>query len=223
MTNRPPRIARIGLIFVLALAAPHPVWADLVSEASSLLDAVKKDWTARPSIEARFEQWHTFAGFDESIQARARLRVLRPSFFEISYDEPNKQRQVCDGKYLWTATDQPPQVIKTPLDARAEGSTDLFDWLLRDAVALSVSADTVFGQTARRLDLQPGPQLGLASLVVWVKAKDGGLLGYEAVDAESNRTRVHLISIKNARGLKPSDFEFTPPPGVEVIELGGSR
>ncbi len=194
----------------------------LADAGGPLLEKIQKDWTSRTSLQIRFRQWQTFAGFDDPLESQGTMRILRPSYFEIAFDPPHTQLQVCDGSTVWTYTESTKQVIKVPLEPEATRGVDLLDWALSGAEPLDAAADTAFGASCLRLRLKPGPQLPLAGLTLWAR-EDGRLIGYEAIDTEGNRTRMHLLEIKAARGLAATDFIFTPPPGTEVIEMDSAR
>jgi outer membrane lipoprotein-sorting protein len=124
---------------------------------------------------------------------------------------------------VWTYVEDQKQVIQAPLAPDATRSADLLEWALAGARAMSVEPDDSLGVPARRVRLAPGAQLPLRALSLWVAPKGPELLGYEAVDAEGNLTRLRLLDVKGKSGLVPSDFRFTPPSGVEVVVLGGNE
>lgn len=189
----------------------------------SQLDRLRENWQARKSLIAHFAQTQVFAGFDEPLESTGTLRLLRPSFFEIRFDPPSRQLQVCDGASVWTYVPEQKQVVKATLSPEATRSADLLDWALEGATLIASASDDSMGDDGVRLVVKPGPQLPLGGLTVWMRAKDAALLGYEAIDAEGNRTRMRILDLLPGKGLKPADFAFRPPSGVEVIEVGGNR
>lgn len=213
-----PRLASAAAALFLLLAGSTATAED----GTELLAKIQKEWTSRKSLTARFVQWQTFAGFDAPLESRGRMRILRPSYFEIAFEPPNKQLQVCDGTIVWTYTESMKQVIKVPLAPEATRSVDLLEWALSGASPIEAVPDTAFGGSCKRLLLEPGGHLPLSELTLWARP-DGRLIAYEAVDAEGNRTRMRFLEIKEAHGLKPSDFRFVPPDGVEVVEMGSPR
>jgi outer membrane lipoprotein carrier protein len=214
-----PRSLRIGLVLAF-LVSCIGVARGVGAGADDLLARLRSSWGAMTAMSARFEQRQDFAGFDEPLLSTGSLKLLRPSFFEMSFDPPNRQVQVCDGSVVWTYTEANRQVIRSPLSAEATRSADLLDWTLAGATAIAATPDTTFGPGAIRIELRPGPQLPLADLRVWVRGEKPDLLGYEATDTDGNRTRLRLVEVKPAKGLKPADFRFLPPKGVEVIDMG---
>jgi len=206
-----------GFLLIVASAGGEVLASG--SDAADIFGRMRRTWESHKALSARFEQRQDFAGFDEPLLSRGRLRILRPSYFEMSFDPPNRQVQVCDGSFVWTYTEANRQVIKSPLAPEATRAADLLDWTLAGATPLRADADTTFGPGAIRLDLRPGPQIPLQTLSVWVRGDEASLLGYEATDTDGNRTRVRLLDLKPEKRLKPDDFRFRPPDGVEVIEI----
>ena len=226
--RRPFRSAVRGRLFLVlllpvALTAAHPQ-ADAPGDdpAVLLLNGALEQWRSHETISARFAQVQNFAGFDDPLHSTGRLRILRPYYFELKFDPPHRQLQVCDGQWIWTYVEETAQVFKSPLGPDTGRGADLLDWALEGASVLpGVHQDSLLGVPARRIDLQPGQNLPLQELHVWVDARSTpALIGYEAVDTEGNRTRMRLVEVEAAVDLEPSDFQFAPPEGVEVIDLG---
>jgi outer membrane lipoprotein carrier protein len=192
-------------------------------DAAALVEAARARWSRTPGLEAHFTQVQQFAGFEDPLESKGRLRILRPSYFELQFDPPHKQVQVCDGQWVWTYVEAQNQVIQAPLAPDATRGADLLEWALSGAKALSVTEDASLGVAARKIDLRPGEQLPLQALALWVATDSPRLLGYEAVDTEGNRTRIRLDEVKERRDLEPADFRFSPPRGAEVIVLGSNR
>lgn len=217
-------ISCAAVCFLLCQVSGPPAWGkDPVPAKPSALDRLRENWQARKSLIAHFTQTQAFAGFDEPLRSKGTLRILRPSYFEISYDPPNRQRQVCDGAFVWTYIPEQKQVVKTSLSPEATRSADLLDWALDEAALISSTPDDSMGEGGVRLEVKPGARLPLEELRIWMRGSDATLLGYEAVDSEGNRTRMRFLDLRPAKGLKPGDFVFRPPPGVEVVEMGGGH
>jgi|GEM_PF-1171092 len=200
--------------------APSPTDGDSAA-AEVLLVRVKEAWNARGSLVATIEQTQEFAGFDEPLVSRGKLRILKPSYFDLRFDPPHRQRQVCDGKHVWTYMEDQKQAFRTPLSPDARLGADLFNWALVGARGRSARSDTSMGEGILRLELAPGANLSLAELRVWLREATAELIACEVIDAEGNRTRVRILSLRDDPGLGPDDFRFAPPEGTEVIDAGG--
>ena len=192
------------------------------AERTELLDAVRTSWRSHRTIAARFEQTQWFAGFEEPVASSGTLRVLRPRRFDLRFDPPHDQRQVCDGEWVWTYDPAQAQAFRSPLGPDAARSADLLDWALEGARPVSeAEADTLAGAVALRIDLRPGENLPLSFLRVWVApGPEPRLLGFEAVDGEGNRTRMRFLEVRTGVELDTSSVRFDPPQGVEVIRIG---
>ncbi|MFB3909197.1 MAG: outer membrane lipoprotein carrier protein LolA [Candidatus Eisenbacteria bacterium] len=190
------------------------------SDAPALLAAMREHWEGRKSFTARFEQTQQFVGFDEPVVSQGTMRILRPRFFDLTFDAPSGQRQVCDGVYVWTYVPEQKQAIRMPLGPDARRGADLLDWALAGAKADSAQDDPAFAPGAVRLELTPGSQLPIEALRVWVASDGRSILGYEAADGEGNRTRLRLRDVRPDPSLDPGDFRFVPPAGTEVVDLG---
>lgn len=228
--HRPSR-SRVWLIPAVALlllagpaiAQPQAHQAE-DDAAAQLLAHALETWRSHEMISARFTQVQHFVGFEDPLHSTGRLRILRPRYFELKFDPPHRQLQICDGEWVWTYVEESAQVFKNPLSPDAARGADLLDWALTGSEVLpGVHPDTTLGVPASRLDLQPGMNLPLRELHIWVESNGGGeIVGYEAVDTEGNRTRMRLVEVEDSLDWEPSDFRFSPPNGVEVIELGAS-
>ncbi len=214
------RLVFVPLLALLAIPPASGAATSAATDGGALLEKVRTVWKGYRSLTARFEQTQQFVGFDEPLLSRGTLKILRPSFFDLRFDPPNRQRQICDGTFVWTYMEDQKQVFKTPLGQDAMRGADLLDWATERAVVTGVSPDSSLAPGALRIDLQPGPNLPLRELRLWVRAEDAKLLCYEAVDAEGNRTRMRIVELRPGKGLKPEEFRFVPPRGTEVIELG---
>lgn len=215
-----PFVAAAALLALPALRASTSARAQGVENprAAGLLDEVRSTWMAMKGFRARLEQTQHFVGFDQPIVSAGRLSVLRPSYFSIAFEPPYNQKQVCDGKYVWTYMPEQNQVFRVELGLDATRGADLLNWVLDGATAISLSPDDTFAKGTLRLELLPGPNLPLQELRIWVREEGARLLGAEVVDAEGNRTTLRVRDVKPDRDLQPKDFAFSPPAGVHVVE-----
>ncbi|MBD3163068.1 MAG: hypothetical protein GF346_11640 [Candidatus Eisenbacteria bacterium] len=213
-----PRTGRLAVGIGLFLLAGTSAGGD----PAERLGEVREAWRSHETIRAHFDQTQWFAGFEEPLLSSGVLRIQRPRRFELRFDPPHEQRQVCDGTWVWTYDVAQEQVFRAPLGPDAARSADLLDWALEGALpAGAAEADSLADRPAHRLDLVPGENLPLSSLRLWIAPPpETEILGFEAVDTEGNRTRMRFREVRTGVAIDSSAFRFTPPPGVEVIELG---
>ena len=227
-SGRPVRLALVGLLllgpFLGPLAGQDQAIAQGQVTSADLLARTLKAWRSHETIFARFSQVQHFIGFEEPLSSTGSLRILRPRYFELRFDPPHRQVQICDGEHVWTYVEESAQVFQNPLTPDAGRVADLLDWALEGSHVLpGVHPDTALGVPASRLDFEPGENLPLRELRIWVRPSgDPEPIGYEAVDTEGNRTRMKLEEVRYGLDWTPADFRFTVPDGVEVIQLGDS-
>lgn len=207
----------LALAVLLALG-PCPARAE-AADPDLLLSRVRQTWELRKNLRARIAQEQRFAGFDEPVLSTGTLKILRPRYFDLLFDPPHRQRQICDGTFVWTYMEDQKQAFKSPLGNDATRGADLLQWAMSGAAVREAIPDSSFRKGALKLVLTPGPNLPLQELILWVNEGSAEILGCQVTDTEGNRTLVKLLDVSPAPSLRPRDFQFTPPKGTEVIDL----
>ena len=149
-------------------------------------------------------------------ESKGNFAFLRPGRFRWSYAKPNPQLIVGDGERVWIYDEDLKQVTVRRL-AKALGSTP---------AALLAGASDI----EKAFDLSDGGDKGG---LAWVEAKPKekeagfervrlglGVAGVEAmelVDHFGQTTRLRFTSIQRNPKLDASEFQFTPPKGVDVL------
>ena len=157
-------------------------------------------------------------------QSTGAFAFMRPQYFRLDYQKPFAQSIVADGKTLWIYDAELKQAT-----ARAQGQALGTTPVAVIAMASDVSA------LQKDFQLQPLPdQDGLQWVQATPLSKDASLQGMrlalrvsssgvqlarlEMADAMGQRSVLVFEHIEtNPSGLGPSGFQFTPPPGVEVL------
>jgi outer membrane lipoprotein carrier protein len=149
-----------------------------------------------------------------------RLFLERPDRFRLSYDTPYESLVVTDGKTLWMYDVDLEQVTRASLD---EG--------LPATPAMLLSGDR---GVADSFDVAETYSLDGRDWVKLIPKESGGdytdvRIGFDAglprelefVDGLNEVTRIQFSEIEVNPDLDAQLFEFTPPPGVDV--LGGDE
>ena len=157
-------------------------------------------------------------------QSTGAFAFMRPQYFRLDYQKPFAQSIVADGKTLWIYDAELKQAT-----ARAQGQALGATPVAVIAMASDVSA------LQKEFQLQPLPdQDGLQWVQATPLSKDASLQGMrlalrvsssgvqlarlEMTDAMGQRSVLVFEHIEtNPSGLGPSGFQFTPPPGIEVL------
>jgi outer membrane lipoprotein carrier protein len=203
----------IGLLPAMVIASP----SDAVGTGESLL---RDHLSEVRTLRASFTQ--TVMDSDRQLlqEASGTLAVHRPGKFRWDYREPSAQVIVADGERVWMYDEELGQVTVRPLSATL-GTTP--------AMLLS-GADELGDGTIMH-------ELGEVDGVVWVGIApelddtdfesvrigfiDGQLAVMELVDAFGQTTRIDFEDVEVNVTIEAGAFEFTPPPGADVIGADG--
>lgn len=154
--------------------------------------------------------------------SRGRLCQQRPNRFRMDFAEPDGDEVVADGTWFWVyykSLDEG-QVLRFPLDP-SRGGLDFFrEFLSEPAAKYTVTTegeDTVDGHATLRLALAPRSSRGLESARVWVDPAARLIRRIEVTEDNGLTRRVSLSSVALDPTLDGDHFEFTVPPGVDVV------
>ncbi len=201
-----------GVLLLLALAAimPNSSAADAVDKLNRFFDQVE-------TFSAEFEQVVLDENLNRIEESTGHMWIARPGRFRWDYEPPLEQQIVSDGERVWVYDVELEQVTVQGL-GDAVGRTP--------AILL-----------AGRGDLEDNYRIedrGLHGQVEWValvpKRDDGNFseiqLGFEGesfrllqlADQLDQITRIVFSGNEVNPQLEPTLFDFTPPPGVDVID-----
>lgn len=168
------------------------------------------------TMSGRFEQSLVDANDRIEEKSEGTFRIQRPGRFRWSYSEPYEQILVADGENLWSYDVDLAQVTVKP-QSQVLGSTPAL--LLGGADSVLDDFDIVDSFSDRGTD--------------WVRLvprnPDGSFTAVELGFTENRLTRmifydelqqttlVALFDVTVNNKIDPSEFEFTPPPGVDVV------
>ncbi len=160
-----------------------------------------------------------------------------PAKFRWEYQEPSRQEIVSDGRVLWVYVPENHQAIRSELDKvtpagadnpltfltglgnlsrdfiiewASPNRTEEGDWVLvlrpRKPSAVLARLQIVVDRRAVQeftKEGRPGRHLPIRSSTVY--------------DPNGNSTHLEFTNPRTNRSPAPSEFDFTPPPGVEVV------
>ena len=168
------------------------------------------------SLTADFKQ--ELYGPDEHLleTQSGNLSLQRPNRFRWSYAKPTELLVVADGKKLWMYDVELAQVTVSPLDDTVGSSPAM---LLSGDRDVRDEFDVV--ETFARDGLEwvkLAPKTGAADFrSVTIGFEGTAPRRLELVDGLNQITRISLANVAVNPELAGSVFEFTPPPGVDVI------
>ena len=170
------------------------------------------------TFAADFEQRLTDESGAELEISRGRLRLRRPAMFFWSYREPYAQTIVSDGATLWIYDEDLAQlIIKDAPDSVADAPALLFsgDEDLADHYEM---VERQGDSGLRWLELTPkDPEAQYSGLRLAFSA--GALRGLTLSDSLGQNTLILLHKTERNPPLAPELFRFSPPEGVDLIDL----
>lgn len=176
------------------------------------------------TLQARFTQTITNPMLGGPEESRGTLYLSPPDRFAMRFADPQGDRIVADGTWLWlfTPSSIPDQVIRQPIPQAGPATPNLFAQFvhrpLERYTAAYVGADTVAGRLVDRIRLVPRVDgLPFREAVISV-ARDDGLLRRVTLVEESGQRRTLIFPhIEVNRSLPSAEFAFDPPRGVRVV------
>ena len=215
-----PRSTRSSLLLLVAacgVASAQPAPDAKPQSAQAALESFLGDVH---SLTATFKQ-ELWTADQRLLQTETGMLYLRrPNRFRWVYMQPTELTVVADGKKLWIYDVELSQVTVAPLDATVESTPAM---LLSGDRGFRDGFDVVQTYKLDGLD--------------WIKLKpkSGGadfssvLIGFagnapqrlELVDGLNQVTRIELMDLTVNPDVADATFEFTPPPGVDVIGNAG--
>jgi outer membrane lipoprotein carrier protein len=173
------------------------------------------------SLKADFTQAVLDPNLKQVKQSSGTLLIKRPNHFRWDYTAPNKEIIVADGKRLWLYDVDLQQVSVKPLNDTLAASP---------AVLLAGSNDVEKSFGVQELGEKDGlVWVGLSPKVkdtdfesVKLGFKDQELQIMELKDNLGNLTRISFSHLQRNLALDDKSFNFTPPPGADVIGNTGS-
>ncbi len=210
-----------GLFFFLFATA----WVSLIFAVTgqSLVSEVQKRYENTSDLEANFIQEYVGKVMKRPQRGEGKVFFKKRGMMRWDYTVPN-QKFISNGHTLWYYQPEESQVFvsdvakvfneKTPL-AFLSGEGDLS----RDFNLIQFNEAIAQKEENYVLELAPRePQAGLTKLVLTVDKKSYYVLQVDVIDELGNVTRTRFIDIKTNIVLPVSMFQFTIPPGTEVIK-----
>jgi outer membrane lipoprotein carrier protein len=190
----------------------------------SLISEVQKRYETTSDLEAGFVQEYVGKIMKKPQRGEGKVFFKKRGMMRWDYTVPN-QKFISNGTTLWFYQPEENQVFvsdvgqvlkeKTPLAFLAgEGN------LNRDFSLIQFNEAAPGKEENHVLELAPKePQAGLAKLVLTIDKKSYYVLQVDVVDELGNVTRTRFNDINTNIVLPVSMFQFTIPPGTEVLKV----
>lgn len=208
---QPKRLAPFCLILALLFAATIAP-----AQSPTLIRRVDDHYNHLHTLRARYSEHYAGMGLDRTETGTLLLR--KPGLMRWSYDNPQGKVFVLDGKFGWFYTPGDAQVSRTPAkqldDLRSPlrlllGHTQLAKELDNLATAASGPNSTITG-----VPRGMAQRIHLLTLIV---SSTGVIQGMKIEEAGGAITEFTFTGIEEDIPTKPSDFTFTPPANLPIV------
>lgn len=209
---------------VLALVGLGAIPARATMTGTALLAEIQNGYQKTNDLEAQFVQEYSGKMMRIPQKAEGKVYLKKKAMMRWDYRVPN-QKLISNGSTLWFYQPEEKQVFvsdvekvlkeKTPLAFLAgEGDLRRDFKLLNFNEAISQKDDHYVVELA---PVEQNPML--AKLVLTVDKKNYYVVQADVIDSLGNVTRTRFLEIKTNVGLSPSFFQFTIPPGTEILQM----
>jgi len=194
-------------------AAPADCAAQMTARVQARYDRMR-------DLEARFTQRTISQLSPAGDVSTGRVALAKPGKMRWSYEAPEPSLVVSDGRTLWIYDAVAREAQKLAVGEQFMSGA-AFQFLLGDGrIADSFTVRAADCGAARvKLVLTPKGDATYEHLELVVDAASAEAQGPSVVDLFGNRTEVEFSEIRYDRAPGASVFQFTPEPGVRVIEL----
>lgn len=204
-----------------AAAAPKPApAADQEPSSEAILRATSRAYEGLRSFRAEFEQELQNTLLGRTTRSAGTLYQRQPDRFLMDFSDPEGDLIVSDGEYFWMyfPSVDAKQVLRTlrggqGLDLRAQFVGDP----VRRFDATYHGTESVRGRAADVMTLVPREPLGYERLKVWIDRADHLVRRFELTESNGNIRHFELHDMVRNPTLSDDLFEFTPPPGSQVV------
>jgi len=218
------KIIGLGICFVLVLCSPSLVPSASGVTGQAVLIEIQNRYENTNDMEARFLQEFVGKMMKQAQKGEGKVYFKKKGMMRWDYKVPN-QKFISNGNVVWYYQPDENQVLvydlsnlikeKTPLAFLAgEGKLD------RDFDLVSFNEAASQKEGSYVVELVPKePHAGLSKLILTVDRKMFFVNQADVIDMLGNVTRTRFMDIKTNVGLQASFFNFTIPPGADVMKV----
>jgi len=217
-------------VLILALAGvspalPRPVQqAAAAKDLNTLIDGVDKTFASMKDFQAKFIQISKNS-VNQSPADEGHLYLTRDKKMRVEYEKPDEKYFISNGKTLFTYIPANRQVTKDPVtDSMAEQFPMMFligrsglrkefkEVSLKSNVKPLMEGDQVLWLTPNRKNQD------IEKIEIEVNPRTNLIDRMTIVNTDKSSTDFAFLEIEINRNIPASKFEFTPPPGIRVVE-----
>jgi len=214
----------IGLAVIIGGITPPSAVFGITGE--TVLAEIQKRYERTSDFEAQFVQEYVGKVMQRIQKGEGKVYFKKKGMMFWDYRTPD-QKLISNGQTLWYYQPEENQVFvsdiskilqeKTPLAFLAgEGNLTRDFNLVNFNEALSAREENYVVELAPK-----EPNATLSKLILTVDKKSYAVIQTDVIDELGNITRTRFLNIKTNVSLQDSFFQFTIPPGTEIIKSQG--
>lgn len=189
----------------------------LAQDADILLRKVDDHYNRLSSLRARYTEHYAGMGLDRTESGTLLLR--KPGRMRWNYDQPAGKLFVLDGKYAWFYTPGDDQVQRVPAKQLDDLRSPLRFLLGRTQLKKELGSLTVT-QDSKGIHIA-GVPLGMEQRikVLTLDVTTAGAIQHMRLEELDGATTEFAFSqVEENVPTRDSDFTFTPPKGISVVD-----
>jgi outer membrane lipoprotein carrier protein len=220
----PPRL--LGRPMVRQVAVLLAILASRASaqDAPTALARAERAYANVRSLRANFQQTITNPMLGGPETSRGTLFLLKPDRFAMRFAEPQGDRIIADGTWLWAYTPStvPGQVIRQPVPTSGAATPNLFAQFVERPMdrydVTYAGRATVAGAPVELVTLVPIVDgLGFRRATIAIAEDTGWIRQLRIVEDSGQQRTLELTGISPNATVPPSEVRFTVPKGVKVV------
>jgi len=187
----------------------------------SLIRRVDDHYNHLTSLRAHYTEHYAGMGLNRTESGT--LTLKKPGRMRWSYDSPPGKVFVLDGKYAWFYTPGDAQVTRAPAQQLDDLRSPLrfllgHTQLAKELNQLTTTPDPVPTGLNFRITGVPKGMAQRVRLLTLVVTPAGEIQSMKIEEMDGALTEFTFTGIEEDIPVKPSDFTFTPPPGITVVD-----
>jgi outer membrane lipoprotein carrier protein len=204
-----------GTIALLLMLCSIPVHTAVSgSPAEQIVEKTRKLYEDCDDLRMSFREKITSSFFSKIDSTQGEILMKKPDRFILREE---RQEIVYDGDTLWIYNKRDNQVLKSRSYSGAPFAPEEFLKAADHDYKLT-GEEVLQGRSHYVLRADSLPQLGISEIVLWVDEENHHLRKLSYRDEVDNQAEFIFDTIEFNLGLKEEEFNFIPPPGVEIID-----
>jgi outer membrane lipoprotein carrier protein len=210
-------------LFAAMPAPATPTAATPRLPVDAVVERVQKRYDAANDFRARFTQTLTSKTMGRKTSSAGGVMFKKPGRMRWDYDKPEKAIYVSDGGVLWLYEPEDQQAFKQELKASQLPAALAFltgKGKLATEFDITALAKSAYGTPGDYLlSLSPKvPEPAVKNILFVVDPRTFDVRESVITDGQGNLNDLTFADIKTNTRLPESEFHFSPPPGVRVID-----